>query len=562
MTEQYIGEFLQKLKLALSEGNIKDVLTLFKDQEYDEIVKNNPAIIIPELGEYLTNRNKENNILLFNCCVDMLCIISNTSITEETIIGLTLQIKISDESKFTVLLSLLCKVLCNLPPGSHNHYSSVFDAIHHYLEQMEQPDYETFENEERHLVDNSEPATNIIYAYNNVIIFYTQIINYITNEEINFMDKIFLAKHLMKLLANPLGYFPVEMIDNIRPISRPLVEEIVQKVLTFNCDPFIFSEIVLNNYYEADDTLIQLEKLWVAHLVYLVFCEEICINVIPKVYSPLYTLDSFLPLALELINQDNNTILIEKGLKLSHYIFTCLKNQKLSYLLLDNEVHSKFCEVISQVIVYNSSETIRKSALSIFESYLKLFEIKGVYLIITHLVPILTHGGLIGFIITFYKNLLNEEFNRTECNINEYFRGQKLLYILKKFCCLSEKEETNLVNNSDHIISCLNLLRYLALRDKKNVTNIWDFFSILEEIYLKPLRKGLELSRAHYDLEINNVKQEKLNKESIQTSVNVLGVDVNIDKDEKLRILNSSLTVFDVIESLLSRLAELIEKNL
>lgn len=117
---------------------------------------------------------------------------------------------------------------------------------------------------------------------------------------------------------------------------------------------------------------------------------------------------------------------------------------------------------------------------------------------------------------------------------------------------------------SDQIIASLNLLRFLAIRDNENITEIWDHFKVLEKTYFNHLRKGLDLSRAHYELKIKEIKEEsKGKKNNTQISIMVGGQNLNeMPTNEKLKVLESSLTVFDMIESLLTRLLECIEQHL
>lgn len=88
------------------------------------------------------------------------------------------------------------------------------------------------------------------------------------------------------------------------------------------------------------------------------------------------------------------------------------------------------------------------------------------------------------------------------------------------------------------IMESLNLLRYLLIRDKERhnevgcdpnlssllqklhfpacswcvcdpQTGIWSELCTVEENYLKPLRTGLNMSRAHYEAELKSTKEKK-----------------------------------------------------
>ena len=60
------------------------------------------------------------------------------------------------------------------------------------------------------------------------------------------------------------------------------------------------------------------------------------------------------------------------------------------------------------------------------------------------------------------------------------------------------------------ILAALNLLRYLLLRDpiSKNQTGVWSGLDDVESVYLAQLHTGLDLSRAHYDQRLKQVREE------------------------------------------------------
>ncbi|KAJ8977185.1 hypothetical protein NQ317_018066 [Molorchus minor] len=246
----------------------------------------------------------------------------------------------------------------------------------------------------------------------------------------------------------------------------------------------------------------------------------------------------------------------EKGLTLASTLLSHVNFIKLPYMLLDSKDHCNFCLAISKTIVYNEMESIRKSALNIYQTYLCSFETRGFYLLVNNLMTILNHTGLIGYTITLYKNHIAEEFSE-KMNKTCLFivKDQKFIQLLKKFCHLHKNEESDLIELCDQIIATLNLLRYLALRDKNNVTGSWEYLKSLENTYFKYLRKGIDLSRAHYELKVKEVQEECGSGDKPKISVTVAGQDLlRMPKEEKLKVLYSSLTAFDMMDSLLSRM--------
>ena len=82
-----------------------------------------------------------------------------------------------------------------------------------------------------------------------------------------------------------------------------------------------------------------------------------------------------------------------------------------------------------------------------------------------------------------------------------------LQILIKRFCQLSNGTETDLLEVSDEIMASLNFLICMLIRDKENVLKIWNIIEDLENNFLKPLDKGLSMSRAHYKLKLDESKR-------------------------------------------------------
>ncbi|KAL1517724.1 hypothetical protein ABEB36_001455 [Hypothenemus hampei] len=538
------------LQLTLRDDKGDFAKTLFNDPQYMEQVKNCSWDLIPIVTGYLNEETRKNNVELFKCCQYLLHFIAENSNSEEALLQFISEIEESkDDTKFVALLQPLYQIISCLPQKKVNSFAWSFNAIQTYLTQCKVPDYEGLKDKERLLLDHSDDVIHISHLYREVLLFYDKIVDLIPLESNGELKKV-LSKFLIQLLGVPHCYLNINVYDNIKTEGLELAENIVNKIFTTLRDPLVLSEMLLDNNYE-DFT--KPSTLSIANLFYLIFCEHLHLHSVPQVYSNRYLFYSSTHLLCALLSHKNN-ILIEKALKLSETFLERLQNDNVPYFLLECEEQSQFCKLLCNVIMYNSVESIRKTGLGVLEMYLAIFETKGHYLITWNLLNILNHSGLKGYLITVFKNKLNQAMENGQ--ISEY-TGPNLFKILTVFCRLNDKEETDLMENSDQIISALNFLRYLALKDKNNTTKFWDFSTKLHSIFLEPLRKGLELSKAHYELEIKNVDQQKPNT---QVSVTVQGQYLEqMDKTEKLRVLQQSLTAFDVMSSLLSRVTELLE---
>ncbi|XP_010801597.1 glomulin isoform X2 [Bos indicus x Bos taurus] len=143
---------------------------------------------------------------------------------------------------------------------------------------------------------------------------------------------------------------------------------------------------------------------------------------------------------------------------------------------------------------------------------------------------------------------------------NKWFTGPQLISLLDLVLVLPEGAETDLLQNSDRIMASLNLLRYLVIKDneKDNQTGLWTELEKIENNFLKPLHTGLNMSKAHYEAEIKNSQEVQKSKD--HCSLNVGREEIpNMPPEMQLKVLHSALFTFDLIESVLARVEELIE---
>ncbi|TMS09946.1 Glomulin [Larimichthys crocea] len=172
------------------------------------------------------------------------------------------------------------------------------------------------------------------------------------------------------------------------------------------------------------------------------------------------------------------------------------------------------------------------------------------------------HSGVEGYVI---KNIKKQiDFALQPDNSNTWFEGVHLLPLLRKVLSLPDGPETDLLQYLDRIMESLNLLRYLVIRDKvtENQTGVWTELYKIEDTFLKPLRVGVNMSRAHYERELHNTMETKKSKAKEESMLSVTVGDEklpNMTSESQIQALHSALHTFDMIESVLVRIEELTE---
>ncbi|KAG2461714.1 GLMN protein, partial [Polypterus senegalus] len=156
----------------------------------------------------------------------------------------------------------------------------------------------------------------------------------------------------------------------------------------------------------------------------------------------------------------------------------------------------------------------RTKGLQIFQLYIDIFDVEGKYKLFRCLLEVSHHAGVEGYIIQNIKKQIDLALKPGNGNL--WFSGAALLPLLRLVLFLPQGPETDLLQNLDRIMESLNLLRYLLIRDKEydNQTGIWTELYKIEDNFLKPLHTGLNMSKAHYEAELKNTKENKKHKES------------------------------------------------
>uniref|UniRef100_H0XZY7 Glomulin, FKBP associated protein n=1 Tax=Otolemur garnettii TaxID=30611 RepID=H0XZY7_OTOGA len=284
-----------------------------------------------------------------------------------------------------------------------------------------------------------------------------------------------------------------------------------------------------------------------ASLAYLVFVQGISIDQLPMVLSPLYLLQ-FNMGHIDVFLQRTEESVFPKGLDL-------LENGLLR--IEDNSLLYHYLEIKSFLAVPQG-----KKSLAMLQLYINKLDSQGKYTLFRCLLNTSNHSGVEAFIIQNIKNQIDTSLKRTYNN--KWFTGPQLISLLDLVLSLPDGAETDLLQNSDRIMASLNLLRYLVIKDNENdnQTGLWTELRKIENNFLKSLHTGLNMSKAHYEAEIkkNQEKSQEVQKSEDLCSITIGGEDLpKMPPEMQLKVLHSALFTFDLIESVLARVEELIE---
>ncbi|XP_069453989.1 glomulin [Ovis canadensis] len=293
-----------------------------------------------------------------------------------------------------------------------------------------------------------------------------------------------------------------------------------------------------------------------ASLAYLVFVQGISIDQLPMVLSPSYLLQ-FNMGHIEVLLQRTEESVFSKGVDLLENGLLRIEDNSLLHQYLEIKSFLTVPQGLVKIMTLCPIETLRRKGLAVLQLYINKLDPQGKYTLFRCLLSTSNHSGVEAFIIQNIKNQIDISLKKTH---NKWFTGPQLISLLDLVLVLPEGAETDLLQNSDRIMASLNLLRYLVIKDneKDNQTGLWTELEKIENNFLKPLHTGLNMSKAHYEAEIKNSQEVQKSKD--HCSLNVGREEIpNMPPEMQLKVLHSALFTFDLIESVLARVEELIE---
>lgn len=562
----------------LDSEKYKEALSIPYDEEHIENFKENCWEIVSVIIKKIDDDTLTIKPSLYAACEQLLSIILERSTPEEALLVFIEQIELAkNDAQFSVSLTPLQQVLKKLSGKRGRSLEWCFNSIRTYIEGISIPDL-NLEEKECLLLDSIPNFRRITKIYSMLPLFYDPFIDEIMKSSTdNTKAKEIVSVFLISLLGKPFIYFNVdpnlgaesEIRENCKIIVKDIckLEKNVLKLLVHVDVCYRESQNTKSNQKKdlnEEDPYTHRDKINITSLsgfFYAILSGhfEIPSYSVPQIFKKEYLIHSVMPCVIHLLSFTEYGPLA-KAITLCKVLVNFLDN-KTSDALLSSSVHFELCKSLVNVAIYSNYESIRKSAISLIEIHVNKFQYTGRCMLIKYLLDSSNHSGIIGYSITLYKNCVDEAFK--EEVLSDCFTGPQLLSMIKKICLLPHGAQSDLVELADQIITALNFLRYLTLKDVNNLSGIRDCFTMIENDYLDPLRTGLNMSKAHYEEKLKEIEEGKsASEDQNNISVTVCGnlLD-NIPTKNKKEIIYSALNAFHLIEGLVARLTECINLN-
>lgn len=356
-----------------------------------------------------------------------------------------------------------------------------------------------------------------------------------------------LPKHLISLLYEPLISLSYEPVDSFESSSFTSIRPLLDCLFKLSPNPI---------------TLIDPKEKQQCVLVYLLLTKKDYFSLLPCVYSPTFYLLLSISFIQYLSSDHDQVMLTEKACVLVSNVCSRLKpNKEFDHTLLDNDEIHTLIDTLKFLMVQSPARQYATLTIGAYRSLFRSFDSYGRYVFLRQQLAKTqsTEDSYRTFLCTLVKDEFLDDYRSKS---SEIYKGSSLFQLLDNLCRLPNGVESDLMEVYDCICSTLNFIRFIGLVDKRDVnrTLFWtERLQHINQTFFQPLRKSIELARAHYKLEIRNTAEG--NKEQIKQPMDT---EVLIDnkplempsKKEQLETLHTTVTKFDILDCILSTLNE------
>lgn len=580
-------QLIKLLDFNLANKSFENAVKLIDDEEHGKVILSHyPEVIQQVILKHLNTKNYANEPALYEVCEAIMKLLAEKC-HQEGILFEFLEIieTVKDDDVFTSVLKCLQVIVLNQSEKKSRSLEYCLNSIEEYVLALPLPSelLKNVEEEEEKVLENDDQIRRVLMMYITLDLFYGPIVKQIVDTSP--ANKIFRSNKfnrrnvlfcfVLRLLGQPLSFLDLSYHEDTNKVvtySRQVAETMISTMCKLHIDVFqLLKYVELRSRWPSKDKLDDdLDDIFLHHektpmiqlgmLFYLVIAEGLSSECIPKVYNPVYVFQMGIYLVNAMMTADASITF--KGLKL------CLKmldniGSTLCCDELDLEIHRTFCNSLVKLLVYSPSTRNRRNGIIVLKTYIQKFDTHGQYLLIKNILRISNHKGLMGYLTTLYKDLIFDDLKSGKMSV--YTSGSCLKHlIMEHMCKLTEGAQCDIADSSDQIVASLNFVYALLRSDTKNLSGIRDFLPDLQTEFLDVLRAALDLSRAHYYAEIENVKAGKSkNLDEILKGTGVMFDTeplANLTSDKKLQMLFSALSTFDLIDYHLANCNDVINR--
>ena len=616
---------VELLAQLVAKGDHDGVCAVLADESKVKELKDLTWDLVPAICVVLSEPVAEDHPGVLPACERILQKIAGVASPKELLVVLLEQANhFNTDSKFKGLLAVLQKVLLKLPGKRAHSLGLCFSTLYAHIQTIPTPPDYGLEGEEIKLLDCDDDVRRCNDVVAAMVHFLDPFVKEVSLDDYDATAKQqkrsqdkFQRKEILQLIIkmfdHPLAYLdltqPTQEGDGSQPVGgqsgqadkqnteRPvagrsetqvLSEVLMGKLEQLSRDFLHDTEVMLlenqRNEHKRKvtekrkrDPDIPVEELadmdWcveediplrgMAVWGYLVFGEALGLTSLPCVYTPTFCLEHCMPFIIYFL-KENKPAFLDKGLSLFASLLQRIPEQGLAVDMLDKPEMVDMVTNLVYVMIGTQSKELRTRAVKILPLLLSRLSLQGRHQIFLHMFKKVNHSGVAGYVTQLLKQEIDATLKQDAPSV--FFTGPPLEKLLRVIFLLPDGATTDLLEQSERVMGALNLLRYLILRDPKaaNQTNIWSFLPVIEKEYLDALRTGINMSRAHYQAELEKVNKglPLLDAAAPDMSVTVAGQPLpTLTKDQQKDVMHTAIHTFDMMESIVGRISELVHQK-
>ena len=559
--------FLVAVRQSFEEDNASTVLEILQDPKHRDLLNFVGWDLVKIVFQFLPNENTESeyrNILVLIC---------NICNPREICLSLGELLSFSITwPKFTILIGLFQLVCQRLKGKVAKIFSSILSSLTRCLT--------TRENKFDHLPEILEKTLEFLKPQVEKIhkgCSGAQLSESPTCEDIEEL------KNVLKLFFIGLLEFPLVAIDisNDNCVSfREIAKTIVKYLGHIECNSFkhlfeygINLKKQMKRYPgstdsdSSDEDSSRLSYLGVGCLAFLVLVEGIGSSFLPIVITGKRSLETILVYIIPMLTAGQSKIIF-KGLRLLMAILNMIEPATLDHRLLKDGELSNSGSILTQLMTHCEDADIRRDAMQGLRGIFNRLERRGRYGLLRSLHQGCVHSGLAELLVLILKEEITKSLQ--EDVDNQWFVGSNIADFLQEVFRVPTKvlqSEDGMVEERNRILSSLNLLRFLLIRDHGNKTGVHTMALEVERSYLKPLTDAVSLNKVRLKVLMKEKRDEMTGEGPVEESevrdeiFSVVTPDGReLEKgslQDQLQSLQFANLTVDMIDSVLARIREI-----
>ncbi|KAF0304673.1 Glomulin [Amphibalanus amphitrite] len=516
---------------------------------------------------------------LLDGCVALLSAIARLANRKEALICLLEKGEMfKEDACFKALLPPLQIVLCREPTKRGSSLAWALSTLYTHLASVPLPRQHALEGRERLLMYQDPDVrrhTDLLHALTPFFKPFVEEISPLHSAAActpaGVRARELLCCYLLKVLDRPLAFLDLTPCGECVPEVRQSADQLMLYTTALQSNPLrLFALLPAAKCAPADGQTdeeqfdesgldwrqeLRVSSLALGTYMYLLCAEQVALESTPAVLCPAYVTRISLPLCVALLRRRELSA-VHKGALLLRALLGRLPRGQLPASQVDAPAHADVTALLINMSVFSSLPELRKLCIGLLTDYVWRFDAHGRFVVLRNLLNSNHNPSVLGFVTGLLKESMAEALAcERRC---PWFSAPSVTPLLRTACRLQNGPTTDLLENHNHVMAALNLMRFVLLRDKADVCGLRARAEELRTVFLSPLRTALDLSRGHFRLRARELSERgQPAPPSTEVELNVGGQTLaGLPPEQQRQTVELALTTLDLIGTVLGWVGE------